>query len=272
MTQIANQHSEASVDATAGSGDLVGQTAVVTGAASGIGQSMLKALLAEGASVLAADISPERLGELKADERVQTIVVDLTRADDVYATVDRAIELWGRIDILCNNAGVPDRFAGVDECSDHEWDFGLALHLTAPFLASRRALPHMLAAGHGMIFNTVSTAGITGGNGGASYTASKHGLVGLSRSIAAMYGTDGIRSVAICPGAVDTGATEIMKRRRASGELSVRSERTRARTAQAFIRRSQPTEFGALVAFLATGGADLLNGAVLTANSGYSAH
>ncbi len=251
---------------------LAGQTAIVTGAVSGIGRAMLDALVAEGASVLAADISAERLAELDGSERVETIAVDLTRADDVHATVDRAIELWGRIDVLCNNAGVPDRFAGVEECTDDEWGFGLALHLTAPFLASRRALPHMLAAGRGMIFNTVSTAGITGGNGGASYTASKHGLVGLSRSIAAMYGTDGIRCVAICPGAVDTGATEIMKRRRADGEVSERSEATRARTFQAFIRRAQPAEFGALVAFLAGGGADLLNGAVLTANSGYSAH
>lgn len=233
---------------------------------------MLEALRDEGAHVLVGDIDTDGLAELDQLDGVATMVTDVTNADDLHAMVDGAIERWGRLDVLCNNAGAPDAFRGVDECSDAEWELGLALHLTAPFIASRRALAHMLPAGSGVILNTVSTAGITGCNGGASYTAAKHGLVGLTRSIAAMYGVDGIRAVAICPGAVDTGATEIMKRRRESGDISSRSERTRARTFKAFVRRAQPAEFGALAAFLATGGGDLLNGAVLTANSGYSAH
>jgi NAD(P)-dependent dehydrogenase (short-subunit alcohol dehydrogenase family) len=251
---------------------LAGQTAIVTGAVSGIGRAMLESFVADGASVLAADISADRLAELDGRERVDTIVTDVTRSEDIDAMVDRVMDRWGRIDILCNNAGVPDRFAGVEDCTDEEWDYGFALHLTGPFRASRRALPHMLAAGRGLIFNTVSTAGITGNNGGASYTASKHGLVGMTRSIAAMYGVDGIRAVAICPGAVDTGASELMKRRREAGEISERFQTARNRTFQAFTRRAQPDEFGALVSYLAAGGADLLNGAVLTANSGYSAH
>jgi NAD(P)-dependent dehydrogenase (short-subunit alcohol dehydrogenase family) len=251
---------------------LKGQVAIVTGAASGIGRSMMNTLLDAGAFVLAADLAPEHLCDLGTD-RVDLRKVDVAVAADVHQMVDAAMERWGRIDVLCNNAGAPDRFLGVHECTDEEWDRGLAVHLTGPFLATRHALRHMLAAGRGIVLNTVSTAGISGSNGGASYTASKHGLVGLTKNIAAMYGTDGIRAVAICPGAVDTGASKLMKARRAAGEVSSRSELTRQRTFGAFLRRAQPDEFGALVRYLVVDrGADLLNGAVLTANSGYSAH
>jgi NAD(P)-dependent dehydrogenase (short-subunit alcohol dehydrogenase family) len=251
---------------------LKGQVAIVTGAASGIGRSMAETLLDAGAYVIGADLAPEGLSDLD-DDRLVALRTDVTVPGDLDMMVDFAMESWGRIDVLCNNAGRPDRFLGVDECTDDEWERGLAIHLTAPFLATRRALPHMLEAGHGIVLNTVSTAGISGSNGGASYTATKHGLVGLTRNIAAMYCNDGIRCVAICPGAVDTGATELMKARRTAGQLSERSEQTRARTFGAFVRRAQPHEFGALVHYLvADHGADLLNGAVLTANSGYSAH
>jgi NAD(P)-dependent dehydrogenase (short-subunit alcohol dehydrogenase family) len=251
---------------------LAGQTVVITGAGSGIGRAMLDAFRTAGAAVLAADVSADRLAELSALDRVETIVTDVTIASDLDAMIDRAVELWGGIDVLCNNAGRPDAFRGVEDCTDEEWDLGLALHLTAAFLASRRALPHMMATGHGIILNTVSTAGLTGNTGGASYTAAKHGLIGLTRSTAAMYCVDGIRAVAICPGAVDTDASEIMKRRRESGEVSERFLRARDRTFKAFTRRAQPAEFGTLAVYLAMGGADLLNGAVLPANSGYSAH
>jgi NAD(P)-dependent dehydrogenase (short-subunit alcohol dehydrogenase family) len=251
---------------------LDGQVVVITGAGSGIGRAMLDAFRTAGAAVLAADVSADRLAELASLDKVETVVTDVTIATDLDAMIDRAVAVWGRIDVLCNNAGRPDAFRGVEDCTDEEWELGLALHLTAAFLASRQAIPHMLAAGHGVILNTVSTAGLTGNNGGASYTASKHGLIGLTRSTAAMYGVDGIRAVAICPGAVDTDATEIMKRRRQSGEVSERFLTARDRTFKAFTRRAQPAEFGALAVYLAMGGADLLNGAVLPANSGYSAH
>jgi NAD(P)-dependent dehydrogenase (short-subunit alcohol dehydrogenase family) len=255
----------------AADGRLSGQVAVVTGGASGIGRALAKAFAAEGAHVLATDLNEDLLADLER-AGIASLRTDVTQASDLDMMIDTAIDRWGRIDILCNNAGAPDAFHGAEECADAEWELGLALHLTAAFVACRRALIHMLPVKRGLILNTVSTAGITGANGGASYTASKHGLVGLTRSIAAMYCVDGIRAVAICPGAVDTGATELVKRRRASGELSERSERVRARTLEAFVRRAQPDEFGELATFLATGGAELLNGAVLTANSGYSAH
>jgi NAD(P)-dependent dehydrogenase (short-subunit alcohol dehydrogenase family) len=136
---------------------------------------------------------------------------------------------------------------------------------------SRAVLPHMLKAGSGVVINISSAAGLTGANGGAAYTASKHGVIGLSKNIAAMYGPDGIYSIAICPGFTDTGQTKAMAARRESGQLSARSDATRARTHGAFLRRADPTEVGRLALFIAAEGAPLLNGGVITADSGFAA-
>jgi NAD(P)-dependent dehydrogenase (short-subunit alcohol dehydrogenase family) len=160
----------------------------------------------------------------------------------------------------------------VDECTDEEWAAGLALHVTAPFAASRLAIPHMRQTGGGLIVNISSASGWTGGNGGVAYTSAKHALVGLSRNIAAMYAEDAIRCVVICPGLTETGASVIMRRMREAGELSERNEGTRLRTREAFLRRADPDEIGLLVAHLARGGDAVLNGAILTADSGYCAH
>jgi NAD(P)-dependent dehydrogenase (short-subunit alcohol dehydrogenase family) len=248
------------------------RVAVVTGGGSGIGRAMVDHALAEGLAVVVTDLNVEALVDVGAREDFAIVAGDITDAAVVAAAIDTAVRRFGRLDVLVNCAGRPDRYRGVDECTDEEWEYGLALHLTAPFQACRLALPHLRAAGGGLIVNVSSASGWTGGNGGAAYTCSKHALVGLSRNIAAMYVEDNIRCIVICPGMTQTGASAVMQRMRKNGELSERSEATRARTRGAHVRRADPDEIGALFAHLLRGGDALLNGGVLKADSGYSAY
>jgi NAD(P)-dependent dehydrogenase (short-subunit alcohol dehydrogenase family) len=244
------------------------RVAVVTGAGSGIGLAMVRRLLEEGLAVVASDLVTDALADLD----VEVVGGDITDRAVVQEMIDEAVERSGRIDVLVNCAGRPDRYRGVDECTDQEWQRALALHLTAPFVACRLAIPHMRGADGGLIVNIASASGWTGGNGGAAYTASKHALVGLSQNIAAMYADDGIRCLVICPGLTQTGASLVMQGLRETGELSERSVRTRERTKGAHLRRADPDELAQLLLHLVRGGDALLNGAILTADSGYAAH
>src|SRR5581483_5954328 len=170
----------------------------VTGAASGIGRAMVEAFRAAGDEVIAADIAAGPLAELAGLDRVTTAVTDVSQRTEVDALVDRIVSSHGRLDVVCNNAGIPDRFMGVGECTDEEWLEVIAVNLSGPFYVSRRAVQAMLAGGRGgVIINTASVASFRGGEAGVAYTAAKHGLIGLTRSTTAMYADDGIRCVAI---------------------------------------------------------------------------
>lgn len=245
-----------------------GKVALITGAASGIGLAMVEGFREAGARVLAADLDADRLAPLQRLTGVHTMVTDMGDPKQVDRMVDAAITRYGGLHILCNNAGRPDRFQGAGECTDEEWERGLAVNLTGPFLASRRAIPIMLAAGGGVIINTASVAGLRGGEAGVAYTAAKHGLIGLTRSIAAMYGEDGIRCVAICPGPVTTGMTRVNAERRAAGLLSPRGEATARKTAALRWRWAEPREIAELALFVASDQGKVLNGCAIPADSG----
>jgi NAD(P)-dependent dehydrogenase (short-subunit alcohol dehydrogenase family) len=248
------------------------RVAVITGAGSGIGRAMVDYAVGEGLAVVATDLEAGGLSELQPRDDLSVVVGDITDEVTVRSMIDTAVERFGRLDVLANCAGRPDRYRGVDECTVTEWEHSLALHLTAPFRACRLAVPYLRAAGGGLIVNVSSSSGWTGGNGGAAYTSAKHALVGLSRNIAAMYVDEGIRCIVICPGMTRTGASVVMQTMRERGELSERSEATRARTRGAHVRSADPNEIGALFGHLLRGGDLVLNGAVLTADSGYSAY
>jgi NAD(P)-dependent dehydrogenase (short-subunit alcohol dehydrogenase family) len=249
------------------------RVAVVTGAASGIGRAIARQLLKDGLAVVATDLSLDGLAEFADREDTVTVPGDITDSEIVAQAIEAAPARFGGLDVLVNCAGRPDRYSGADECSDDDWRRSIALHLTAPFVASRLAIPHLRKAdGGGLIVNIASASGWTGGNGGVAYTSAKHGLVGLSQNIAATYAGEGVRCIVICPGFTQTGASLVMKELRESGRLSERSERTRLRTRGAHVRRADPDEIGELVGHLVRGGDALLNGAIITADSGYSAH
>ncbi|HEU5088531.1 MAG TPA: SDR family oxidoreductase, partial [Roseiflexaceae bacterium] len=187
--------------------------------------------------------------------------------DAAEALVDQAISAYGRIDILCNNAGVMDYMQGVGELSDDIWRRVLSINLDGPMFTSRRAVPHMVAQGGGAIVNIASTAGISGAAAGAAYTASKHALVGLTRNTAWMYAKQGVRCNAICPGGVNTNIGETM--------TADRMDQAGAARAGAFAALIptilEPTDIAALALFLASDASRLISGAIIPADAGWTA-
>ena len=182
-----------------------GRTVIVTGAASGIGRATAGRVAREGGRLIAVDISADRLDEFAATlpgSDVSAVAGDITDP----ATIDRVVAAAGSvIDALANVAGINDDFSPAHETSDAIWDRVIAINLTAPFRLMRAVLPAMMAAGRGSIVNIASEAGLRGNASGNAYTVSKHGVVGLTRSAAVMYGPHGIRVNAIAPGGVATG-------------------------------------------------------------------
>src|SRR6266567_2647131 len=185
------------------------QVALVTGAASGIGRALVQRLVAEGAAVVAVDLVEAPLQALVANLRDQGAMItgcpaNVASDTDVEAMLSTATSTYGRLDILCNNAGIMDLMTPAAEVPLDLWERVLAVNLHGPFLACRQAIPMFIEQGGGSIVNTASEAGLRGGAAGTAYTVAKHGVVGLTRSIAFHYGEQGIRCNAVCPGAVAT--------------------------------------------------------------------
>ncbi|BDV31451.1 SDR family NAD(P)-dependent oxidoreductase [Microbacterium terricola] len=186
-------------------GRFAGKTVIVTGAASGIGRATASRVAREGGRVVAVDVSAEKLAELQAslpDADVVTVAGDITKQESIDEIVAAAGE---RIDALANVAGINDDFSPLAETSDATWDRVIAVNLTGAFKLSRAVLPVMVEAGKGAIVNVASEAGLRGNASGNAYTVSKHGVVGLTKSAAFMYGPAGIRVNAVAPGGVATG-------------------------------------------------------------------
>jgi 3-hydroxybutyrate dehydrogenase len=188
---------------------LQGRVALVTGGTRGIGRGIAEGLLAEGASVVLSSRSHEKgelaLKELDAGDRAAFLACDVRDRARIDAMVDGAIERFGRVDVLVNNAGGSDGFAPVHLMTDEAWDNAMNLGLHATFCATRRALPGMVERGWGRIINISSVEGKVGTKPAVShYTANKAGINGFTKAVAAEYGTAGITSNAICPGAIET--------------------------------------------------------------------
>ena len=170
---------------------------------SGIGKATVDQFIAGGAQVVAVDVVE---GTLQAARRgkVTGVVANVMVEADVDRMIETAHTTYGRLDILCNNAGIMDLMTPAADVSTELWDGVLGVNLTGPFLACRKALPAMIAQSGGNIVNTASEAGLRGGAAGTPYTVSKHGVIGLTKSIAFFYGEQGIRCNAVCPGGVRT--------------------------------------------------------------------
>jgi NAD(P)-dependent dehydrogenase (short-subunit alcohol dehydrogenase family) len=241
-----------------------GRTAVITGAASGIGRAAALILAREGATVIASDIAADRLADLArdlADHDVRIVAGDITREDTVHELVDAA---EGRIDVLANIAGIMDGVLPADEVDDATWERVFDINVTAVLRTTRAAIPLMRRHGSGAIVNIASEAAFRGSVGGAAYTASKHAVVGLTKSSAFMYGPQGIRTNAVAPGAVATGL-----------DVSWRSEYGSARSGPVLQATMSPPatadQIAGTVAWLASDEAADINGVILASDGGWSA-
>ena len=238
--------------------DFSGKTVVVTAAAGNVGRLVTARFVAAGARVIAADIHAARLAELSAAHPGIVVV-----AGDVAtpAGADALIAAAGdRLDVLCNNAALIEATV-LEETDEALWDEVIRVNLTGPFLLSKRALPLMLRSGGGAIVNTGSTASLRGYRCGPAYTASKHGLLGLTRNIASAYFDKGIRCNIVCPGGItrpDDAPIAVM----------ARSEAFQPR---AWPESADPDGIAALIVYLASDDARHINGGAIPIDAGATA-
>jgi 3-oxoacyl-[acyl-carrier protein] reductase len=185
---------------------LEGLVAVITGAGSGIGRATAVEFAREGARVVVADQRLDAATETAQQIQVQAecIQTDVTRFEDVQAMVQRAVERFGKLDVLVNNAGVPQSFTPLEDTSDDLFDKIFAVNVKGVFYGCKAAVPHMKRQGGGVILNMASTAGIRPRPGLAAYNASKAAVINLTRTLALELAAHHIRVVSICPVATDT--------------------------------------------------------------------
>lgn len=240
--------------------------AIVTGAASGIGRATATRLAREGASVLCADRNlagaEETAGTLEG--RGSAFLLDVADPASCEAAVAETLRRYGQIDVLANIAGIGS-FGHVTEIDDATWQRVISVNLTGVFQMTRAVLPHLIA-GRGNIVNISSAAGLVGVPYGVAYSASKSGVIGLTKSIAVEYATRGIRVNAICPGAVNTpliaGGFDAIE----NLEADLFQRLTPLLGAMA-----EPEDIAAAVAFLASDDARFVTGATLAVDGGQTA-
>lgn len=239
-----------------------GKTVVVTGGAGSLGRAIVTRFLAEGARVVAADISAERLGQLAAEHPgVVTVAADLCTTEGTDAVMAAAD---GDVDILSINAGISDRGAALDELDEETWDRVISTHLTSAFLLSRRAVHPMLAKGAGVIILMSSIAGLRGGRTGLAYTSAKWAMVGMAQNIASSLGREGIRAYAVCPGNIAGAVTA------ANVTFTQRALENRGRD-RLKPPGGTPEDVANLVSFLASDQARHINGVAVPIDNGWLA-
>jgi 3-oxoacyl-[acyl-carrier protein] reductase len=250
---------------------LQGLVAVITGAGSGIGRASALAFAEEGACVLAADLNPASADETAEQVRTaggnaDTAQVDVTNGEQVEAMVQRAVDRFGRIDVLFNNAGLPQAFTPFEESTDALFDRIMDVNVRGVFYGCRAAIPRMKAQGGGVILNTASTAGIRPRPGLAVYNASKAAVITLTKTLAVELAPHRIRVVSICPVATDTpmlpsfigverGADEAEGRRRFISTIP-------------WGRLNRPEDIARAAVFLASSDAEMVTGTAFEVDGG----
>jgi Dehydrogenases with different specificities (related to short-chain alcohol dehydrogenases) len=239
-----------------------GKSIVVTGAASGIGRAVALLLSAEGGRVVAGDRDADGLGSLAEETGgAETMTLDVADEASCRAIVDRAVALNGGLDIVCNIAGVLDfgRFADVDRT---RWDRVISVNLTGVYHMCRAAMPHLVAR-RGNIVNMASAAGLVGVAYNSVYTASKHGVVGLTKALALEFSKEGVRVNAVCPGGVKTPMLEQAPPENIDWQMVMR--------AASWLdggEMAEPSDIADAVAFLASDQARRITGAAFSVDGG----
>lgn len=246
------------------------KVALVTGAAAGIGRASALALAREGAALCVADLNRaagQETAQRIVSEGGEAIFVrgDVTRSSDVQQMVAAAIDVFGRLDAAVNNAGIIGALnKRIHQTDDEMFDRVIAVNLKGLWLCMKAELPPMLAQGRGAIVNIASVAGLIGAPKGAAYTASKHGVIGLTKSAALEYAKVGIRVNAVCPAYINTA----MARQAIDANPAMRDMMTRAIPMK---RLAQPTEVAEAVVWLCSDAASFITGHQLVVDGGLTA-
>lgn len=245
------------------------KVAIVTGAGAGIGRASALVFAREGARVVVSDVNVE--GGQETVERVRRaggqaifVCADVSSEADVRALIAATVETFGRVDCAFNNAGIEGTMGTTHECSDQNWDRTIAINLKGTWLCMRAQIEQMLRQGHGSIVNMSSVAGLVGFTGLPAYVASKHGVLGLTKTAALEYAERGIRVNAVCPGVIHTEMIDRVTGKKADAE-------------QAFIayepigRMGTPEEVGEAAAWLCSDAASFVTGACLPVDGAFVA-
>ena len=251
------------------SGMFEGQVALVTGAGGGIGRATALAFAREGARVVASDVegaggeeTARLVGEAGGD--AVHVACDVTCPVEVNNLVQAAVDAFGRLDCAHNNAGIEGAYGRTADCDEENFDRTCAVNLKGVYLCLKAEIAHMLGAGGGAIVNTASVAGVEGAKNLPAYVASKHGVVGLTRTAALEYATRGIRVNAVCPGPIRTRMLEALM------EENPRMEP--AMIAAVPMRRlGKPEEIAEAVVWLCSDRASYVTGQGIVVDGGFTA-
>lgn len=248
---------------------LTDRVALVTGASSGIGLATARAFGAAGARVALVDVQvglgEEAAGRLRADGvDAHFFPADMASVKDVEEMVGAVARHWGRLDVAFNNAGIEGETAPVSDCPVANWDRVIAINLSGVFHCMRLEIPAMLANGGGSIVNCSSVAGSVGFAGIPAYVASKHGVIGLSRTAALEYANEGLRVNSISPGVIDTPMIE----RFTGGDAEALAG---LEAMEPMERLGSPEEVAAAVVWLCSEDASFITGADIPVDGGYLA-
>lgn len=242
-------------------GLLTGKTAVITGGAQGIGYAIAERFIAEGAHVVLGDMNAEQVAaaatELGGDTIARGVACNVTSADDVQALIDAAIDAFGGVDVMVNNAGIT-RDATMRKMSEESFDQVIEVHLKGTWLGTRAAAAHMRERGSGAIVNLSSISGKVGFVGQTNYSAAKAGIVGLSKAAAKEVAHAGVRVNCIQPGLIRTAMTEAMPERiwdQKMAEIPMG-------------RAGEPSEIASVATFLASDLSSYMTGTVLEVTGG----
>jgi NAD(P)-dependent dehydrogenase (short-subunit alcohol dehydrogenase family) len=250
-------------------GALSGKVALVTGAASGIGRQSALAFARAGAKVVVSDVTVDAGEETvsmikKAGGEAFFVRADVSKSGDVNALVAKAVEKYGKLDCAHNNAGIEGVLGPCGDCTEENWDRTIAINLTGVFLCCKAEIAQFLKQGGGVIVNTASVAGLVGFAGIPAYTASKHGVNGLTKQIALDYAKANIRVNSVCPGVIKTPMID----RFTGGD----PEALKAFTATEPVGRlGLPEEIADAVVYLCTDQASFITGINMPVDGGFIA-
>jgi NAD(P)-dependent dehydrogenase (short-subunit alcohol dehydrogenase family) len=250
-------------------GLLEGKVIVVTGAAGGIGRATSLVLVRAGAKVLVADISTRRGEETlklvrEAGGDAEFFKCDVSRQADAEAVVAAAVEKWGRLDCAFNNVGISGDIVLTAEDNEENWDHVFAVNLKGVWLCMKYEIQQMLRQGGGSIVNTSSTAGLLAAPRMGAYSATKHGVIGITKTAAVEYARQNIRVNVVCPGLTETPPMVRWMDR----EPGLRQQLL---AAEPIGRGANPTEIGAAVAWLFSDAASFVTGATIPVDGGLTA-